>query len=122
MFADISGYTALCEKCMSLGDYGNEFLAKHLNSYYELLVKIITSHGGDLLKYAGDACIVVWNPLLTKAASEPVETLSTLCRRACQCALDIKLKLQDATVAQTVTLNIKVSLKSSATETIASCA
>src|ERR1700749_15635 len=58
LFADISGFTALCES-MSGKD---EYLAKHLNSYFELLVRTMSSQGGDVFKFAGDAILVLWPP------------------------------------------------------------
>ncbi len=60
LFADVSGFTALCE-AMSMQfprGGGEEFLAKHLNSYFELLVRTLSSQGGDVFKFAGDALLV----------------------------------------------------------------
>lgn len=54
LFADISGYTALCEAVASKGAGGDEYLARHLNSYFEQLVRIMSSQGGDVFKFAGD--------------------------------------------------------------------
>jgi len=57
LFADISGFTAMCEY-MASNNLSPEVLAKQLNSYFELLVKIVTASGGDIFKYAGDALLV----------------------------------------------------------------
>ncbi len=76
LFADVSGYTALCEAMAAKGPTGDEYLAKHLNSYFELLVRTMASQGGDVFKFAGDAMIVLWPP------SE--DDLTTLTRRAAQ--------------------------------------
>ena len=61
--------------------------AQHLNSYFELLVKVMSSQGGDVFKFAGDALLVVWPP------SE--EDLVTLTRRAGQCALEVRCHTVD---------------------------
>ncbi|CAM9293277.1 unnamed protein product, partial [Ectocarpus sp. 12 AP-2014] len=70
LFADVSGFTALSEAMMSSVE-GVEGLAKHLNSYFGQMVRIIASEGGDVFKarrkrlrsrFAGDALIVLWPP------------------------------------------------------------
>ncbi|CAN0555378.1 unnamed protein product, partial [Ectocarpus sp. 8 AP-2014] len=49
LFADVSGFTALSEAMMSSTE-GVEGLAKHLNSYFGQMVRIIASEGGDVFK------------------------------------------------------------------------
>ena len=105
LFADISGFTALCE-AMSMKyprGGGDEFLAKRINSYFELLLRTLSSQGGDVFKFAGDAILVVWPP------SE--EDLTTRTRRAAQSALEVKKILADASIGSstdTVALNVKI--------------
>jgi hypothetical protein len=41
----------------SMGTVGDELLAKHLNAYLDLLVNIVSSQGGEVFKFAGDAII-----------------------------------------------------------------
>lgn len=53
-----------------------------------------------MFKFAGDALIVLWPP--------SDEDLTQVTRRACQCALDIKAKLNNVEMEEGVTLNIKV--------------
>jgi hypothetical protein len=89
-----------------LGNGGDEGLAKHLNSYFELLVRTCGSQGfflafslflssssfphllffllfagGDVFKFAGDAMIVLWPP--------SDEEQDTLARRAAQVSLSV---------------------------------
>jgi len=59
MFADVSGFTNLSEKLASKGEEGLEILGFVLNRYMELLVKAISSSGGDIFKFAGDAIIAL---------------------------------------------------------------
>jgi class 3 adenylate cyclase len=40
-----------------MGTVGDELLAKHLNAYLDLLVNIVSSQGGEVFKFAGDAII-----------------------------------------------------------------
>ena len=54
-FADISGFTALADRLAEHGPAGVEGLTGHLNAYFGQLVDLIVAHGGDVLKFAGDA-------------------------------------------------------------------
>lgn len=54
MFADISGFTALSERL------GAEELSERLDHFFERLLGTIARHGGDVIRIAGDAPLVVW--------------------------------------------------------------
>lgn len=45
MFADVSGFTAMTESLAARGPVGAEFLGKHLNSYFEQLLRLVSSAG-----------------------------------------------------------------------------
>ena len=60
LFADISGFTALSEKLASQGAQGVEELTQVLNAYFGRLIDIIDDHGGDVIKFAGDALLAYW--------------------------------------------------------------
>jgi class 3 adenylate cyclase len=45
MFADVSGFTAMTESLTKRGNSGTYCLGKHLNSYFEQFIKIISSAG-----------------------------------------------------------------------------
>ena len=62
LFADISGFTNLSEKCANMGVRGNEELAFCINRYMEGMVKNLGKYGGDIIKFVGDAMIVMWPP------------------------------------------------------------
>lgn len=49
LFADVSGFTTLSE-AMMVSSEGVEGLARHLNSYFGQMVRIIASEGGDVFK------------------------------------------------------------------------
>ncbi|KAL4238403.1 Adenylate cyclase type 10 [Mactra antiquata] len=53
MFADISGFTALCEKYSTMGQSGVDQLQTTLNTYLSALVDGILGSDGDILKFAG---------------------------------------------------------------------
>ena len=39
---------------------GVESLKQHINRYFSQLISVIEQHGGDVVKFAGDAILVVW--------------------------------------------------------------
>jgi tetratricopeptide (TPR) repeat protein len=55
MFADLSGFTPLCDALMAGGDEGAEQLADTLASVFDPLLHAIGAHGGDVLAFAGDS-------------------------------------------------------------------
>ncbi|MBD3170350.1 MAG: hypothetical protein GF307_12775, partial [candidate division Zixibacteria bacterium] len=70
MFADISGFTAISEKLSRVGKSGSEELTTIINRHLSGMVSIITAHGGDILKFGGDATLVYFDDikLAAKAA------------------------------------------------------
>ena len=58
MFADISGFTAMSEKLSRLGKEGAEEIAGIVNRFFAALLEVTDPHGGDLLKFGGDALLV----------------------------------------------------------------
>jgi class 3 adenylate cyclase len=101
VFCDVSGFTALSE-AMARNGKGAEGLAKHLNSYFAQMVRIIASEGGDVFKFAGDAMIVLWPPL--------DESLDIMVRRATQCAISIQSELHQADLEEGVQLSVKIGI------------
>src|SRR5262245_46735189 len=79
LFADISGFTALAERLARRGAVGAEELTRLLNAYFGQLIALVAEHGGEVVKFAGDALLALW-----PAGDEPLET-GTL--RAAQCGL-----------------------------------
>ena len=63
LVADVSGFTKLNEtfSVMEKGA-GAEQVTTHLNRYFSALLNIIGAHGGDCVKFAGDALIVLFLP------------------------------------------------------------
>jgi class 3 adenylate cyclase/tetratricopeptide (TPR) repeat protein len=58
MFADISGFTALSERLSQLGKEGAEEITAIVNRFFAALLEITDHHGGDLLKFGGDALLI----------------------------------------------------------------
>ncbi len=104
LFTDISGFTSLTERLAQRGPAGVEELSRVLNTYFSELINLLSQHGGQVIKFAGDAAIVVWHALET---SEPLDTLT---QRAAQCGLALQTALNNYEVADNLRLSMKVSL------------
>ena len=83
LFADISGFTDLTERLARKGPAGTEELTSILNSYFGRLLDLISDHGGDTLKMAGDGLVVAWE-------AETPEQVREAVIRAVQCAQEIQ--------------------------------
>ncbi len=58
LFADVSGFTAMSEKLSVLGKEGAEEVTGIVNDYFTAMLEINDQHGGDLLKFGGDALLI----------------------------------------------------------------
>jgi class 3 adenylate cyclase len=111
LFADISGFTNISEACSVLGIRGCEELAFCINRYMEGMAKNLAKYGGDIIKFVGDAMIVMW-PRFTSHDSDVNEDDEkvTVIRKAIQCAYDIQKELNNKKIMANVTnLSVKVS-------------
>ncbi len=86
LFADISGFTPLTESLAKQGPVGAETLSNILSNYFGQLIDIITDHGGDIVKFAGDAVLAIW-------PAESDDQLAASIARAGECALATQSKL-----------------------------
>ena len=111
LFLDISGFTSLNEQLAQLGPRGPELVSKHINSYFTSLIEAVSEHGGDVLKFAGDALICLFadddlvgttnllhhddnsNTPTIYSSNQNKNSLSELILRAIQCALEIQTNL-----------------------------
>jgi len=109
LFADISGFTALTEYLAQRGPAGAEELTQHLNTYFGQLIQIITSHGGDVVKFAGDALIALF-PTLDKDGLPQPAHLPLVTRYAAQCSLVAQRRLNRYKAAADVTLSLKLAV------------
>jgi class 3 adenylate cyclase len=104
LFADISGFTALAETLAQLGPAGAEDLTALLNTYFGQLIDIITHHGGDIVKFAGDALIALW-PITDNG-----DALAAATDRAAHCGLRIQQSLNNFEAAPGIHLSMRLVL------------
>ncbi|MEI7556465.1 adenylate/guanylate cyclase domain-containing protein [Candidatus Chlorohelix sp.] len=104
LFADISGFTTLAEQLAQRGPVGAETLSALLNNYFGQLIECVLLHGGDVVKFAGDGVLAVWNVSNTK------DTLETAVLRATQCAIEIQERLNDYAPSEVARLFIRIGI------------
>jgi len=88
-FLDVSGFTALSEKLQKdHGQAGAELLNKYTNAYFERLIERLSAHGGDVIKFAGDALQCIWRNA-PRWPGQQEQSLPSLVLRASACCIDI---------------------------------
>ena len=103
LFADISGFTPLASWLAQRGPAGAEELSRLLNAYFGRLLALIDAHGGEAVKFAGDALLALW-----PVASD--EDLATAVCRAGQCGLAVQAALDASDVGEGVRLSLHVGI------------
>lgn len=103
LFADISGFTALTERLAQRGPVGAEELTSLLNAYFGRLINLISRHGGDVVKFAGDALIALW-------PAQSLPQLAEATHRAGQCGLSVQQQLNAYEVSPGIQLSLKLTL------------
>ena len=73
---DISGFTKLSENCCAAGGDGVDLLSRTLNVFFTTLISCVHAHGGDVIKFAGDALIICWSTQGPTAATASTSTAS----------------------------------------------
>ncbi|MHB2019825.1 MAG: adenylate/guanylate cyclase domain-containing protein [Candidatus Xenobia bacterium] len=105
MFADISGFTPLTEYLAQRGPDGAEQLTHLLNDYFGKLLAIISQHGGEVVKFAGDAMVAVWP---SREGSR--HALGLAAQLAVQCGLEAQAALHHYPVLEDRTLSLHVGI------------
>jgi class 3 adenylate cyclase/tetratricopeptide (TPR) repeat protein len=100
LFADVSGFTQLARHLAQRGPEGSEELNRTLSEYYGRLVELLNAHGGDVVAYAGDACLVIW-PAEENRIAEAIS-------RAAQCSLEIQRRLTNYEAAAGIRISVKI--------------
>lgn len=101
LFADISGFTRLAEKLSREGRAGAERLTASLNGFFGTIIDRVLDHGGDIVKFAGDAFMAIWPSSSSQGSIRAA-------RHALQSALLIQHELEQTKVMQGVDLSLKI--------------
>lgn len=100
LFADISGFTVLAERLAQRGPEGAEELSDFLNRTFDELITLIIALGGDIVTFAGDALLALWQ---TSPSDLPMAT-----RRAAQCSLALQELFHHERVATHIHLDVRI--------------
>lgn len=83
---------------------------RYINKYFDLLITGISAHGGDVIKFAGDALQVVWRNRTGTFGSEhsatDTESIGKLVARASLCCLDLLSNLNEYSPVEGVVLRL----------------
>jgi class 3 adenylate cyclase len=60
LFIDISGFTVLSQRLPV------DELRTQINAYFKKILDIVEKHGGDVVKFAGDALFIIWQTPLDR--------------------------------------------------------
>ncbi len=104
LFADISGFTALAESLGKQGPAGAEELGGILNDYFGQLTALIAEHGGDVVKFAGDALLAIWPVGKTDADAR------TAVLRAAQCGMVAQKELSNYQASASTRLSMRMAI------------
>jgi class 3 adenylate cyclase/tetratricopeptide (TPR) repeat protein len=84
---DVCSFTSITQKLSAQGHYGVEGIITILNSYFTVMFECISSNGGSLIKYGGDAMFAVFPgqpelvvPRMLRCKSEMYRALQELNR------------------------------------------
>ncbi|GAB5373417.1 hypothetical protein AAMO2058_001749800, partial [Amorphochlora amoebiformis] len=118
MIADVSGFTRMNESFAEMGEGGAEKVTKHLNEYFSSLLNIIDKHGGDCIKFAGDALIVIFKDDFKHSkpqyfndannSKRPLSSLETTLLRSVQAAIELSQEPPYVVGKVTLTLHTAV--------------
>ena len=74
-------------------------LQRHINNYFTSLIDVVVAHGGDVLRFAGDAVVCSWSLRPLDPSAEPAtreaerkDVLRRAAFAACACALDLNAR------------------------------
>ncbi|MBN1889682.1 MAG: tetratricopeptide repeat protein [Thermoflexales bacterium] len=114
LFADISGFTSLAEHLDQRDTAGVEELTYILNSYFGQFIDLVAALGGDVIKFAGDAALVLWPAQRVQAAPAQVDLASPplpeAVRRAAQCGLALQMILNNYEVIKGVHMSMRIGI------------
>ena len=102
LFADVSGFTEMCQKYSSNIQRGVNQLANALNDYMAPIVEAVLREKGDVYKFAGDAVLGLW-----PFENNSIEHKREQAKRVISCALYMKMTFCDYTTSTGTILNIK---------------
>lgn len=107
-FADITGFTTLTETLAQRGLSGIEELTALLNDYFGKLIDLVNAHGGEVVKFAGDALLAIWSVPGNQMPSDAQARAAVL--QAGNCALAVQRALSDYVATPEISLSLRIGI------------
>lgn len=104
LFADISGFTALAEGLAKDTPNGAERLTAILNEFFGHLIETVETQGGDVVRFAGDALLAVWE------TEDQESALALAAWRAAHCAFTIQKTFHDYKADEGTPLRLRIAV------------
>jgi adenylate cyclase 10 len=104
LYAELNGITKP-EKISKTVIKSPEYFSFTFNKFMELLINIIGKNGGDIIKFVGDALMVIWPSI---EENEEKNDLQESCIRAFQCAKQIMKKIEKLNKEGGMNLGLKI--------------
>ena len=111
LFADISGSVALADRLAKRGPAGADEFSRALNAYLGAVIDVVSAHGGDVVKFAGDGLFALW--------PSAENDLAAATRLAAQCGLAVQHALRVLGAGAAVPLSMSVGVGAGAVTGIA---
>jgi class 3 adenylate cyclase/tetratricopeptide (TPR) repeat protein len=102
LFVDVVGFTSLTRLLEQRGQQGVEDLSRLMNEFWDQLIELVSAHGGDVVKFSGDAVLVAW------PVQEGDGSAATL--RAVRCGTQISARFRAFQTSQEVLISTRVSV------------
>jgi class 3 adenylate cyclase/tetratricopeptide (TPR) repeat protein len=106
-FADLAGFTAMADRLAERGSQGPEQLTELLDHVFGTLIDTVLRHGGDVIRFAGDAILVIW-----RAAD--AEGLAEATHRAARCGLEALVTPLEHPFLPGVSLRLRIGIDAGA--------
>ena len=86
LFADVAGFSSLTRWMAARYEQGPWVTCQALNGLFGAMTACVHDHGGDVLKFAGDALKVVWALPPAEEADTPAGLAASAAAAACAAA------------------------------------
>ena len=106
LYAELNGITK-AEKISKTVIKSPEYFSFTFNKFMELLINIIGKNGGDIIKFVGEALMVIWPSI---EENDDKNTLQEACIRAFQCAKQITKKIEKLNQEGGMNLGLKIGI------------
>ena len=91
VMVDVSQYSKLTATLAERGSVGVGLLSATMKGYFDQIIEIINNHGGDVVKFAGDALVFCWKSKDLTEITDPSGDVSrgNLVYKASRCCLQL---------------------------------